>query len=415
MSGKPLFSIVLIARNEAKRIRTFLKHLEPFLKMGGELMVVDSNSSDDTQTICRAHGALVCEVKETYRIVLKRQDLVRLSKLIGKKVTQRLKKEKLAYATQVVFDFSGAHNYGSAAASSDYVLHLDCGDLVTTLDVEAINARLTPGCLVSMTHYLNQKGDKHIVRRFFDRRHWQYHHRCHEFVDLVPKADPRQTSRIHIPEHILKVVYRREARAKPRPYIPSLFLDWEEDMLYFRSWYYLAREFFYLQEFSTCINLLEKALKKCTKAWTTEQSSALVFIGKSWIGLKQLDKANASFVRSLKYDASRRENWVELAYVAQVQGNFMLAKTYSYAALSLPHATTLFEPFCNYQDVPHKIIYNACINLSATKSVTCPFMREGFRHLTAALQAVPTSEAHQECQKTYFSEFSTASADGIDV
>ena len=59
--NKILFSVVAIARNEAKTLPRLLASLDNFKAQGGEVVIVDTGSTDNTASIAREWGCIVFE------------------------------------------------------------------------------------------------------------------------------------------------------------------------------------------------------------------------------------------------------------------------------------------------------------------------------------------------------------------
>src|SRR5262245_23544611 len=62
----PRFSIVLLARDEERSLPRLLGSLAPFQRRGGDLLLVDTGSSDDTVCLARDRGCRVVEAGERF-------------------------------------------------------------------------------------------------------------------------------------------------------------------------------------------------------------------------------------------------------------------------------------------------------------------------------------------------------------
>ena len=65
--NKPKFSIVFIARNEAKTLPNAIKSLKEFMDRGGDVNLVDTGSTDGTPDLARSLGCRVKEVGDIFR------------------------------------------------------------------------------------------------------------------------------------------------------------------------------------------------------------------------------------------------------------------------------------------------------------------------------------------------------------
>src|SRR3989337_2610755 len=66
----PKFSIAMIVKNETKTLPRCIDSLKDFMSRGGEVIVVDTGSTDGTAELARTLGCKVTEVGEKYITVL---------------------------------------------------------------------------------------------------------------------------------------------------------------------------------------------------------------------------------------------------------------------------------------------------------------------------------------------------------
>ena len=64
------FSVVLIARNESKTLPRLIESLKDFQSRGGEIILLDTGSTDDTAKVARDLGCYVKEVQDKFRITI---------------------------------------------------------------------------------------------------------------------------------------------------------------------------------------------------------------------------------------------------------------------------------------------------------------------------------------------------------
>ena len=62
----PKFSVVVIAKNEAKMLPRLVESLKEFTSRGGEIVCLDTGSKDGTPEIARKLGCKVTEVGERF-------------------------------------------------------------------------------------------------------------------------------------------------------------------------------------------------------------------------------------------------------------------------------------------------------------------------------------------------------------
>jgi len=350
MSERPLFSIVTLVRNETKRLSVLAESLEPFLKAGGNWVVADSASTDGTRDFARKLGATVVRLGERFR--------VQQSDAEAKQMAKDL--HIPAEEPSLFFDFGGARNAAARHTRCDQILVLDSGDQVHQMDIPALNRMMQAGGLYPITHYLGLH-NKHNSVRFYDRRSWTYRHRAHEFLQALPDAKVPPAARTPIPESMLKVVYIRQTNTA-RAYLVPMYMDWKENPQSHRCHFYLARRLYYNKKWAAAIKMFEQGLFG-THGWCAEMSQAAVYCGICYVHLGKLDKARERYLLALDYDASRREPWLRLAYIAQAKGKWAQMRGFLAGLMATPRNIQLYESEANYGILPKQLMYTALVKL----------------------------------------------------
>lgn len=377
----PKYTIVVLTFNEAHRIAKLLDSLRPFLIKGGEVVVADSNSTDQTVEIATTKGCRVVQMGRAHQHLVSREESEQVSRFVmdypGPTTTTSTMTSTTSTATTIGgeedinadlpplveegsrwFDFAGARNEAASAASNDFVLVLDAGDSVELMEVEQIGTILTPGRTFPIVHHLDFSSTHRAVR-FYDRRSWRYEGYAHEYLHRRDEDRLPPMPALPIGEHLLRIRYRRD-HAKSRPYMFGLYLNLQKNPESHRWHFYLGRELFYQKRWNEAIAVFEKGVAR-TAGWGEEMSQALVYVGESHVSLGDLESAKTAYHRALQYDASRREPWIRLAYVALVQKKYRLCVGYTAAAMQMPKKVSLYEPGTNYTTTPPDLMYCALV------------------------------------------------------
>lgn len=143
-------SVCIIAKNEESHIEKCLAALKPY---GFEIILVDTGSTDRTREIAARYADKV-----------------------------------LDFAW--INDFSAARNFSLEQASYDYVLILDCDEIVLSLDREQIDALIDKhpdavGLIARDNHYTSNQTDsiyQDRVERLFHKKYYHYESPIHEQV-----------------------------------------------------------------------------------------------------------------------------------------------------------------------------------------------------------------------------------------
>lgn len=138
-SEKPLFTICLIARNEAKTLPRALASLKEFRDRGGSIVVVDTGSTDDTAKIAREAGCIVEEVGDRFRITISQE----IADAANAKIIDG--EEPVLKAGETLFDFASARNYSASLAPCDLISMLDADEVFTKLDIDELNKLIQQG------------------------------------------------------------------------------------------------------------------------------------------------------------------------------------------------------------------------------------------------------------------------------
>lgn len=135
---KPKFSIVLIARNEEKTLPRLLKSLAEFMGLGGEVVLLDTGSTDATVAVAMLAGCRVEEVGDRFR------------KTISQRVAHQINDQFVAHgepdvvtAGATYFDYASARNYAASLASNDWIFSPDADEILTAFNLDAINEAIS--------------------------------------------------------------------------------------------------------------------------------------------------------------------------------------------------------------------------------------------------------------------------------
>lgn len=143
-------SVCIITKNEEKNIEKCLSAISGY---GFEIIVVDTGSTDNTKEIAKKYADKVL-------------DFIWVN------------------------DFSAARNFSLSQASHDYVLILDCDEVVLSLDLDAVRQLIAKypdavGLIARDNHYISNQTDsvyQDHVERLFNRKLYHYESPIHEQV-----------------------------------------------------------------------------------------------------------------------------------------------------------------------------------------------------------------------------------------
>jgi len=233
----PNFSVVLIAKNESKTLPKAMKSLEEFTSRGGEVILLDTGSTDGTAELARSLGCVVTEVGEKFIKIIDKNLADNINEAFVRNNETPIVKEG-----NRLFDFAAARNYATALASNDMICSLDADEAYTNFDIDRINQLIDEGYeqfeynFVFSHDMYGKPAIKFIQSKFFDRRKIQWVGVVHEVLSGTGK-------RLLLPEETILLEHYQIPGGEHRSnYLVGLALDCYENQDKDRQSHYLARE-----------------------------------------------------------------------------------------------------------------------------------------------------------------------------
>jgi len=356
-AARPAFSIVVVARNEARSLPHLLSSLWPFRERRGDLLVVDTGSQDETTELARDFGCRVVAAGDRFASSLTQAQ--------AEKIVRRFSRGgegPLATPGQRLFHFSRARNWAAAQAKHNLVWHLDGSDVVEALDFELVDGSIRRGEAGRVAYEMRLGELSFRTCRFSDRRFDRWEGRAHE--GLFPRPDANESARapfLECPPDRLAVRHVRRGQ-KERNYLAGLALDVLTHNGRARWLHYLGREFHYLGFHRSAIEALEAHAAR-EDAWRPERSSSLCLAGQSRLFLGDPAAAAAFFERAHAVDSTWREPLLRIADICAGRGDDEAVVARATAALAIPRTTWHVEADQNYTWAPHFHIYRALLRL----------------------------------------------------
>jgi glycosyltransferase involved in cell wall biosynthesis len=343
------FSVCLIARNEAPNLWRLHKSLSEFLKRGGEVVLVDTGSKDDTVKVARNYGYRVFEEGEKFKHIVTEE----VADAVNKKFIIE-GEESIIKAGDKLFDFAAARNRAVELANNNIVSIVDCDEKYNTLNIDAIEKLIDEGYEQMEMHFIfcrypnGQPAIQFRHCRTYDRRkmHWQ---------GIVHEILVGQAKCTYLPQEIMLVEHHQAPHEHRSNYLPALALDCYLHPENDRNAHYFGRELCWNGRFKSAIQELNRHV--AMNRWAQERGQSFIFIGDSYLALGEDDRALEAYHKSFTVDGTRREPLIKLAEYFYKKGDAQKTVCYGAAALEIP----LNDCYCNigshYTNYPHEMLY----------------------------------------------------------
>jgi tetratricopeptide (TPR) repeat protein len=345
----PLFSVVVLTRNEARALPRLLYPLEDFRERGGEVLVMDTGSTDDTIAIARKRGCRVEMVNEQFDSVLDSERAAAIEERFAK-----AGEGPLVEAGQRLFHFGEARQHAGSLTVNPFVLQLDASDEVSAFDTDALDGWIGAGD-VGAFEYDQLYGNVRLrISRFYDRRQYHWEGRVHEHLAGTARTDASPVRRARCAPAQLMV--RHHQGDKERNYLAGLALQVLEHPEKPRWWHYLGRELFYESWYESALATLD-VHANMADAWPAERSQSLCFMGESFEAVGCRSEAEERYRRAFAIDPTRREPLLRLAMTSCRRGEFDAAAHWARQALTVDRTNAYPELEANYTWFPHAVLY----------------------------------------------------------
>ncbi len=387
---KPLFSIALIARNEAKTLPRLLASLEDFRNRGGEIVLVDTGSTDATAQIARDAGCRVEEVGDRFRHTITKEEYDGINETID------LAEGYIVQEGDTLFDYSSARNYAASLASNDFVAMPDCDEVYTQFEIDALNAAIEDGASQLEYQFVYahdaQTGAPVIQfshSKFYDRRKMHWVGIIHE----VLQGDGAYTGATKIPETVIKLEHFQNEETNRSHYLTGLALDVYLHPENDRNSHYFGRELMYRGHFNSAIRELKRHVEM--NRWPAERAQSMIYIGDCYMMQANPLEALAWYFRAFDVSPNRREPLMKLAeYYYQNKSAAHVIPLVA-AALQVTQPDDFYgnhQPY--YEHIPHEMMYWALWQKGE--------LAEARAHFDACLGYQPWSEKYLEDMRWFY-------------
>lgn len=347
--NQPKFSVVLIARNESKTLPRLLASLASFKERGGEVVLVDTGSTDDTAEVARDLGCKVTEVGNKFRRVIddKLADKINMTLLADGEAN-------IVEAGDQLFDYSAARNFAASLAENDMVAMPDCDEQYTTLDIDKLNELIEAGAQQFEYQFVfSHDADGNELIKFF---HSKFYDRTKmRWVGIIHEVLSGEGKKETLLENVVKLEHWQNPETNRGHYLKGLALSVLEDPTNDRNLHYFGRELMYVGRPKSAIKILEQHI--ALDRWPAEKSQSQIHIGDCYMRMGDAQKAVHSYIEAFNTHPLRREPMMKIA--EYYYNNRMHHHVIAYVAAAMQirgdDYYANYQPY--YENVPHEWMY----------------------------------------------------------
>lgn len=347
---QPNFTVALIARNERKTLPRLLDSLSEFQSRGGEIILLDTGSTDDTAEYARSRGVKVTEVGKKY--------LYELGDTAVKEINDKFictDEEPIVKVGDTLFDFSKARNHIAELATNDVICMPDCDEAFTKFDLDKIIETIESGAeQLEYNFVYSHDANGNEVIKF---KHCKFYNRTKmKWVGIIHEVLSGQGNRVFLGEDIIKLEHWQNEETNRSGYLKGLALDVFMNPNNDRNSHYFARELFYHHRYKSAV--LEFKRHLTLNGWSTERSESMNYLGRIYFTLGMSDEGMYWLTKAFDLEPRRREPLMYMADMYYQAGAVDHALVYASAAIQIKGEDNFYanyQPF--YEDYPHQIIY----------------------------------------------------------
>lgn len=352
---KPNFSVVLIGKNEEHTLPRLMNSLTEFRNLGGEIILVDTGSTDKTVEVAKSFGATVSEQGERFIKTISEERAAAINAMF----TEADGEEPLVKAGDKLFDYSEARNFAATLASNDMIATPDCDEAYTKLDLAAITGIIDQGFEQLEYNFVfshDAEGNemvKFMHSKFYNRKKLKWTGIIHEVLTGIEKGV--DVKRVFMPEAVIKLEHWQNTQTNRSHYLKGLaiavMLDPEND----RNAHYLGRELLYTGRLKSAIRQLKKHI--AMNKWPAEKSQSMIHIAEAHAMMGNWDNAVAWYMNAFNEVPTRREPLMKIAEHYYKLGMVDHVIAYVSAALQIKgdNFYANFQPY--YENMPHEMMY----------------------------------------------------------
>jgi glycosyltransferase involved in cell wall biosynthesis len=355
----PKISTVIIGKNEEQSLTRTLDSLKEFKGRGGDMVFVDTGSTDRTPEIAKEFGMRVFQEGKRFVITVSKKE----ADQINKKFVMNGEQEIISEGMEL-FNYSAARNYATAQARNDYIATIDCDEVFTAFNINELERIFDRG--YGRVHYdyiwsHNPDGSPQVRffsgSRLFNRQKMKWVGYIHETLAGAVPTGRQDGQSYTAPTEIVRIDHWGRYKPATYKYLATLAYATHIEPPNDRNLHYFGRELFFHKRYKSAINILTQHIN--LNGWNVERGQSMIFIGDCLMKLGKETDALDMWTKSFNVCGERRESIMRIADYHFKKNNLRLLNAWATMALEIPgtrYYTNLEE---NYTWKPHWYLYLA--------------------------------------------------------
>ena len=304
---QPLWSTSIICKNEEESIQKLLDSLKEYISLGGEIVVIDTGSTDRTIEILKNNGFKTLverdvelelrkfSVDDIPTVMLFYEEVgnkfnVEINDEMMKKINDTFAKNNEDFSPlgnkKHVFDFGKARRYAESKCSESFrwIMSVDCDEVFSKLDINCLNHIIRTGDVHQLNfnfRYINSGEITSSTTRdkFYNRDFGSWKWVVHEQVKALPEKVIKIAT---VSDSTLSLDHHQHPAEHRSNYLLAMCIDVMNDPND-QHVHWLGREMMYQKFYNSAIHLLKKHLKTYNKAWSGEKCMSCIYIGDCYL------------------------------------------------------------------------------------------------------------------------------------
>jgi len=340
----------MIAKNEAKTLPRCMESLKEFRERGGEVVLVDTGSTDGTADIARSFGCKVTEVGEKFIKVIDEE--------LANKINERFLVEGepvILKAGNRLFNFAAARNYATSLATNNMICTLDADEAYSVLNIDRINELIEAGYgqfeyqFVYAHDSYGRPSIQFVQSKFFDKTRIQWGGIVHEVLS-------GEAMRLLVGTDIIYLEHWQIPGGEHRSnYLVGLGLDCFENPDKDRQSHYFARELMWTGHPKSALKEFERHITM--NGWQAERAQSMIFMGDCYGMMNAPEKQVEWYHKAFHLDPARREALIKLTRFYKLNNKPAMVLHYAKMSLDIPWTDYYANDKAMYEQEPHEHLY----------------------------------------------------------